>query len=167
MAKIKLLHAKLHRVTVTEANVNYVGSITIDRDLLTQVGIIPLEEVNIVNLNNGNRWSTYALPGEPGSGDICPNGGAALLCRPGDLLIISAFIERDRVEVLRKGHRARVLIADDNNRCLQLSNQKVEPRTLELRSFNIKNLDNQDGLLKKPKYSNLAPMKREPNKHIG
>ena len=166
MAKIKLLHAKLHRVTVTEANVNYVGSITIDRDLLTQVGILPLEEVNIVNLNNGNRWSTYAIPGEPGSGDICPNGGAALLCRPGDLLIISAFIERDRAAVMKQGHRARVLIADENNRCLQLSNQKLDSRTLELHSFNINNLDQQHGLLKKPKYKSFAPMKRGSSNHI-
>jgi aspartate 1-decarboxylase len=91
MAKIRLMHAKLHRVKVTEANVNYVGSITIDRDLLDRVGLLPLEEVDIVNLNNGKRWSTYVIPGDVGSGQICPNGGAALLCQPGDLLMKNAI----------------------------------------------------------------------------
>jgi aspartate 1-decarboxylase len=116
MARIRLMHAKLHRVTVTEANVNYVGSITIDRDLLDRVGLLPLEEVDIVNLNNGKRWSTYVIPGEAGSGCICPNGGAALLCQPGDLLIIYAYEERDRPDVLRNGHQARVLVTDAQNR---------------------------------------------------
>lgn len=116
MAKIRLMHAKLHRVKVTEANVNYVGSITIDRDLLDRVGLLPLEEVDIVNLNNGKRWSTYVIPGDAGSGQICPNGGAALLCQPGDLLIIYAYEERDRAEVLRDGHQARVLVTDEQNR---------------------------------------------------
>ena len=156
MAKIKLLHAKLHRVTVTEANVNYVGSITIDRDLLTQVGILPLEEVNIINLKNGNRWSTYVIPGDAGSGDICPNGGAALLCEPGDLLIICAFVERDRAEVLEKGHQATVLIADENNRCQKLSNQKLDFRTLKLRSLNIDNVDNRHGLTRKVRYGKFG-----------
>ena len=117
MATIRLMHAKLHRVTVTEANVNYVGSITIDRNLMEKVGLLPLEEVDVINLNNGQRWSTYALPGEPDGGNICPNGGAALLCQPGDLLIIIAYQERDRLEVMRQGHQAKVLVADDNNRC--------------------------------------------------
>lgn len=85
MAQIKLMHAKLHRIRVTEANVNYIGSITLDRDLMDKVGILPLEEVDVINLNNGNRWTTYAIVGEAGSGEICSNGGAALLCQPGDL----------------------------------------------------------------------------------
>ena len=117
MATIRLMHAKLHRVTVTEANVNYVGSITIDRDLMEKVGLLPLEEVDVINLNNGKRWSTYALPGEPSSGHICPNGGAALLCQPGDLLIIIAYQVRERLEVMQQGHQAKVLVADDNNCC--------------------------------------------------
>jgi len=116
MGTIRLMHAKLHRVTVTEANVNYIGSITIDQDLLEKVGILPLEEVDIVNLNNGKRWSTYALPGKRGTGEICPNGGAALLCKPGDLLIIYAYEERDRADVFLNGHSARVMVADENNR---------------------------------------------------
>ena len=74
-----MMHAKLHRVRVTEAKLDYVGSVTIDSDLLEKVGILPLEEVEIVNISNGNRWSTYVLPGKAGSGMVCPNGGGALL----------------------------------------------------------------------------------------
>lgn len=124
-ATIRLMHAKLHRVTVTEANVNYIGSITIDKELLDRVGILPLEEVDVINLNNGQRWSTYAITGVAGSGEICPNGGAALLCKPGDLLIIIAYEERDRTEVLSKGHQAKVLVADQNNRCKELMLQTL------------------------------------------
>ncbi|MGF1480819.1 MAG: aspartate 1-decarboxylase [Cyanophyceae cyanobacterium] len=116
MATIRLMHAKLHRVRVTAANVDYVGSMTIDQDLLEKVGLLPLEEIDVVNLSNGQRWSTYTLPGEAGSGVICPNGGAALLAQPGDLLIIYAYEECDRADVLRRGHQARVMIVDEHNR---------------------------------------------------
>ena len=125
MRTIRLMHAKLHRVTVTEANVNYVGSITIDESLMAQVGILPLEEVDVINLNNGKRWSTYAIPGKAGSGEICPNGGAALLCQPGDLLIIYAYEERDRADVFLNGHKARVIIADEQNRCQRFLSQTL------------------------------------------
>jgi aspartate 1-decarboxylase len=136
MATIRLMHAKLHRVTVTEANVNYVGSITIDRDLMDKVGLLPLEEVDVINLNNGKRWSTYALPGESGSGSICPNGGAALLCQPGDLLIIIAYQECDRSELLRQGHQAKVLVADENNRCGEFIYQDLIPQDNGLKFLN-------------------------------
>jgi aspartate 1-decarboxylase len=135
MATIRLMHAKLHRVTVTEANVNYVGSITIDSDLMDKVGLLPLEEVYVINLNNGERWSTYALPGEAGSGNICPNGGAALLCQPGDLLIIIAYQECDRSEVLKQGHQAKVLVATENNRCSQFISQNLIPQNNGLEFF--------------------------------
>ena len=121
------MHAKLHRVRVTETNVNYVGSLTIDRDLLDKVGLLPLEEVDVVNLNNGQRWSTYVIPGEAGQGSICPNGGAALLCQPGDLLIIYAYEQRDRTEVLRHGHQACVIIADEQNRVQEFLYQNLSP----------------------------------------
>ncbi|WP_204102489.1 MULTISPECIES: aspartate 1-decarboxylase [Spirulina sp. CCY15215] len=115
MGTIKLMHAKLHRVHVTEAKLHYIGSITIDRELLEKVGIIPLEEVEVVNLENGNRWTTYVIPGEAGSRQICCNGGGALLCQPGDILIIWANEQYDRAEVMTSGHKARVLLADENN----------------------------------------------------
>lgn len=139
MAQIRLMHAKLHRVTVTEANVNYVGSITIDRDLMEKVGILPLEEVDVINLNNGKRWSTYAIPGKAGEGDICPNGGAALLCQPGDILIIIAYELRDRTEILRDGHKAKVLVADENNRCQDFLYQTLTPNQdkLEFQSLSL------------------------------
>lgn len=141
MATIKLMHAKLHRVTVTEANRNYVGSITIDRELLEKVGILPLEEVEIVNIDNGNRWRTYVLPGEPGEGQICPNGGGALLCQPGDILIIWANEERERSEVWRQGHQARVLVADENNRPHEVFYQTLTPNgeTLEYNGYETAN----------------------------
>lgn len=121
------MHAKLHRVRVTEANVNYIGSITIDEDLLNKVGLLPLEEVHIINLNNSHRWSTYVLPGERESGCICPNGGAALLCQPGDILIIYAYEQLDRDDVFRYGHKARVLMADAENRPEQFFAQTLKP----------------------------------------
>jgi aspartate 1-decarboxylase len=121
------MHAKLHRVRVTEANVDYIGSITIDQELLDQVGILPLEEVDIVNLNNGKRFSTYVFPGAPGQGEVCPNGGAALLCQPGDLLIVYAYEERDRSEVLQQGHDAKVIVADENNQVKQFFHQTLIP----------------------------------------
>ncbi len=121
------MHAKLHRVRVTDANVNYVGSVTIDSELIDQVGILPLQEVEIWNISNGNRLSTYVLPGDPGSGVICLNGAAAYLCAPGDFVIIAAYEERDRTEVFRTGHEARVVIADEHNRCKQFFYQTLAP----------------------------------------
>ena len=137
MTQIKLMHAKLHRVRVTEANVNYVGSITIDKNLMDKVGILPLEEVDVINLENGQRWSTYAIAGEAGSGEICPNGGAALLCKPGDILIIIAYEYRDRAEVMTKGHQAKVMIADSDNRCGEFIEQNLANQgdRLEFTSF--------------------------------
>jgi aspartate 1-decarboxylase len=115
MKIIRLMHGKLHRVTVTAANVDYIGSISIDPELMEKVGILPLEEVDVVNLNNAQRWSTYAIPGVKGSREICPNGGAALLCQPGDMLIIYAYEQCDRRDVMINGHKAKVLVADENN----------------------------------------------------
>lgn len=127
MATIRLMHAKLHRVSVTDAKPHYVGSITIDSELLDKVGILPLEEVEIVNVSNGNRWSTYALPGEAGTGCICPNGGGALLCQPRDILIIFSYEWRERNDVLRTGHTARVVVADEQNSCKEFFHQTLTP----------------------------------------
>lgn len=125
MGSIKLMHAKLHRVTVTSTNIHYIGSITIDGDLLDLVGIFPLEEVEVVNLDNGHRWSTYVLQGERGKGEICPNGGGAYLCNPGDKLIIWANEQCDREEILKSGYVAKVLIADDRNQCKEILKQTI------------------------------------------
>lgn len=90
---IEMLKSKIHRVTVTEADLNYVGSITIDSLLLEAAGILPGERVYIVNNNNGERFDTYAIAGAPGSGVICLNGAAARKAQPGDIVIILSYIQ--------------------------------------------------------------------------
>ncbi|MCM1110905.1 MAG: aspartate 1-decarboxylase [Clostridium sp.] len=88
---IELLKSKIHRVTVTEANLDYIGSITIDRDLMDAAGILEGERVFIVDNNNGERFDTYTIAGEPGSGVICLNGAAARRVHRGDIVIIMAY----------------------------------------------------------------------------
>jgi aspartate 1-decarboxylase len=126
------MHAKLHRVRVTDANVDYIGSVTIDQDLIQKVGILPLQEVDIWNVSNGNRLSTYVLPGKSDSGMVCLNGAAAHLCNPGDLVIITAYEEKEREEVLNNGHQARIIIADENNHCQRFFFQSLKPTKNEL-----------------------------------
>ena len=88
---IEMMCSKIHRVTVTEANLNYVGSITIDNDLLEASGILPGQKVSIVNNNNGERFDTYVIKGKSGSGTVCLNGAAARRVQPGDIIIIIAY----------------------------------------------------------------------------
>ncbi len=88
---IQVLKSKIHRVTVTEARLDYIGSITIDEDLLDAAGILPGERVYIVNNNNGARLDTYTIPGPRGSGVICLNGAAARMVQPGDIIIIMCY----------------------------------------------------------------------------
>jgi len=88
---VEVLKSKIHRVTVTEARLDYIGSITIDQDLMDAANILPGERVYIVNNNNGERLDTYTIPGERGSGVICLNGAAARLVQPGDIVIIMAY----------------------------------------------------------------------------
>lgn len=89
--QVEVLKSKIHRVTVTESNLNYIGSITIDEDLMDAANIINGERVHIVNNNNGERFDTYVIPGERGSGVICLNGAAARKVLPGDVIIIIAY----------------------------------------------------------------------------
>ena len=88
---VHVVKSKIHRATVTEANLNYIGSITVDEDLMDAANIIANEKVSIVNNNNGERFETYVITGERGSGMICLNGAAARLVQPGDIVIIMAF----------------------------------------------------------------------------
>ena len=90
--QIELLKAKIHRATVTDANLNYEGSITIDKALMDAAGLLPYEKVGILDINNGARFDTYVIEGEPNSGTICLNGAAARLVQPGDLIIIVAYV---------------------------------------------------------------------------
>lgn len=92
---IEVVKSKIHRVTVTQANLNYIGSITIDADLLDAANLIPNEKVSIVNNNNGERFETYIIAGERGSGVICLNGAAARKVQPGDIVIIMSYALMD------------------------------------------------------------------------
>lgn len=127
MSGIRLLRAKLHQVRVTHCQRDYVGSIAVDLDLMEHVGMLPLEEVDVVNLENGNRWSTYLLPAARGSLRVCPNGGGAMLCGPGDRLIIFSYAIVDNRELYGRPHVARVLVSDADNRLQALFDQVLEP----------------------------------------
>lgn len=106
--------AKIHRATVTEANLNYVGSITIDADLLKASDILANEQVQVVNVTTGARFETYVIPGEPGSGVICLNGAAARLAHPGDIVIIMTYAQLNEQEIA--DFRPRVVLVDAQNR---------------------------------------------------
>jgi aspartate 1-decarboxylase len=110
----QLLKSKIHRATVTEANVNYVGSITVDQNLLDMVDIWPGELVHVWDCNNGERFETYALSGPAGSGVICVNGAAALRVTAGDQVIIAAFAMTDEPV------RPKVILVDGGNKFTQI-----------------------------------------------
>jgi aspartate 1-decarboxylase len=112
---ISLMHAKLHRVRITECKVDYVGSIGIDRVWMKSIGLLPLEEVHCWNVTRGSRFVTYAIPSAAGSREISPNGACAHLCEEGDLLIIASFRQRRIADVRAHGHRARVMIFGQDN----------------------------------------------------
>ena len=92
---IEVVKSKIHRVTVTEANLNYIGSITIDEDLLDAANLIANEKVSIVNNNNGERFETYIIKGERGSGVVCLNGAAGRKAQPGDIIIVMSYAMMD------------------------------------------------------------------------
>ncbi|MDR1115192.1 MAG: aspartate 1-decarboxylase [Tannerella sp.] len=92
---IEVLKSKIHRVTVTEANLNYIGSVTIDEDLMDAANIIEFEKVHILDNNNGERFETYVIKGERGSGIICLNGAAARRVQPGDIILIVSYARMD------------------------------------------------------------------------
>ncbi|MFZ5939003.1 MAG: aspartate 1-decarboxylase [Bacteroidota bacterium] len=92
---IEIVKSKIHRVTVTESNLNYIGSITIDEDLIEAANLLPFEKVQVVNINNGERFDTYVIVGERGSGEICLNGPAARKVAIGDIVIIISYATMD------------------------------------------------------------------------
>lgn len=108
-----MMNSKIHRAQVTQADLNYVGSITIDEDILDAVGMLPNEKVHIVNNNNGARFETYIIAGEPGSGVICVNGAAARLVQQGDIVIIISYVYVSDEEA--KTHEPTVLLMDEKN----------------------------------------------------
>jgi aspartate 1-decarboxylase len=111
---LTMLKAKLHRATVTEADLNYVGSIAIDAALLEQSGILPNEQVDVLDITNGARLTTYAIEAPAGSGTIGINGAAAHLVEPGDLVIVVAYAQMDEREA--RIHKPKVLQLDTKNR---------------------------------------------------
>lgn len=117
-----MMRAKIHRARVTEANLNYVGSITIDQDILDQVGILPHEKVQIVNNNNGARLETYVIPGERASKVVCLNGAAARLVQPGDIIIIVSYGLLSEEEL--KSFRPKVALMNDNNEVERVIDQE-------------------------------------------
>jgi len=114
--RLNIFKSKIHRATVTHADVAYEGSVSIDADLLDAAGILPHEAVHIWNVTNGSRLVTYALAGARGSGTVCVNGAAAHLNRPGDLVILATYADMDPAEA--RAHVPTVVRVDENNRIL-------------------------------------------------
>jgi len=112
-----MLYSKIHRATVTDANLNYVGSITIDEELMDAAALIEGQKVDIVNINNGERFSTYVIKGKRGKRDICLNGAAARKVHVGDKIIIIAYASMELNEA--KGYKPKVVIVDDDNNILK------------------------------------------------
>lgn len=119
-----MMNGKIHRARVTEANLNYVGSITIDTDILDAVGMVANEKVQIVNNNNGARFETYIIPGKRGSGVICVNGAAARLVQEGDVVIIISYalVPEEKIAT----HQPKVAIMDQDNNIVEMLHAEPE-----------------------------------------
>jgi aspartate 1-decarboxylase len=115
--RLSAFKSKIHRARVTEANLNYEGSVTLDPDLMDAADILPHEQVQVLNVNNGQRFDTYAIRGQRGSGVVCLNGPAARLAQVGDMIIILTYAWMEREELER--HTPRVVMVDDRNRPLK------------------------------------------------
>ena len=115
--RLSAFKSKIHRATVTEANLNYEGSVTLDADLMDAANILPHEQVQVLNVNNGERFDTYAIRGPRGSGMVCLNGPAARLAQVGDMVIILTYAWMEREELER--HTPKVVLVDERNRPLR------------------------------------------------
>jgi len=113
--------SKIHRATVTDSNLNYVGSITIDAELLEKADILPYEKVHVVNINNGARLETYVIKGERGKGEICLNGAAARLVQSGDIVIIISYAHYSKEEL--QNYSPKVVFVDEKNRITEISTE--------------------------------------------
>lgn len=111
--KRRILHAKIHRAVVTDANLNYTGSIELPEDLMEAADILEFEQVEVVNINNGARFETYVIRGERGSRNICLNGAAARLGLAGDRIIIMSYVDLEAAEIAT--HRPRIIVLNENN----------------------------------------------------
>lgn len=119
-----MMNSKIHRAQVTQADLNYVGSITIDQDIMDAVGILPNEKVHVVNNNNGARFETYTIAGERGSGVVCVNGAAARLVQKGDIVIIIAYAYVSDEEA--RSHKPTVAIMGEGNKIVDMINYEPE-----------------------------------------
>ena len=117
---IQMLKGKIHRAKVVQAELNYVGSITVDPVLMEAAGIYEYEKVQIVDVENGSRFETYTIAGEPGSGMICLNGAAARCVQVGDKIILMAYADLETEEV--KNHKPKVVFVDDENKISRITN---------------------------------------------
>jgi aspartate 1-decarboxylase len=125
----KMLKSKIHRAVVTGADLHYEGSVTIDKELMEAADIIPYEAVAIWNVTNGNRFETYAIEGEAGSGVICINGAAARMVAPKDLVIIACFVNMNVAEAA--SHQPRLVFVDEQNRMLPTRREEPGQATLK------------------------------------
>lgn len=125
-----MLKAKLHRLRVTEADLYYEGSITVDRELLDAAGILPYEKVQVVNVNNGARLETYTIPGEPGARTVCLNGPAARRVAPGDEVIVISYAQLTPKEA--RQHHPRVVLVDEENEVVETKTKTVAPDDADL-----------------------------------
>jgi len=125
----RLLKSKIHRVTVTEADLDYEGSLTLDRNLMDVADLFPYEEVHIFNLTNGHRFSTYVIEGQRGSNVVCVNGAAAHLAREGDCLIIANFSIYNENEF--KKHIPRLIYVDESNKIISVKPESIKLKLAE------------------------------------
>ena len=130
--KLSMFKSKLHQMRVTEANLMYEGSITIDEDLLDMANILPYEKVSVVNITNGSRLETYTIPGERGSRVCCMNGAAARLTQVNDRIIVISFAQMEPEEA--KQHKPTVVVVDENNNPQKILEQSVQGQSFDLES---------------------------------
>lgn len=127
---LTMFRAKLHRLRVTEADLYYEGSITLDQELLEAAGILPYEKVQVVNVNNGSRLETYTIPGEPGRRTVCLNGPAARLAQRGDEIIVISYASMTPEEA--RQHRPRVVLVDEANNPREVMDLRVDGTLAEV-----------------------------------
>lgn len=116
-----MLKSKIHRATVTDANIDYEGSVSMDENLMEAASILPFEQVHIYNISNGNRFQTYAIKGARGSGEICINGAAAHLAKKGDVIIIASYAGMEDAEALN--HQPVLVYVDERNRIKNIAGE--------------------------------------------
>jgi aspartate 1-decarboxylase len=122
------MKSKIHRATVTEANLNYIGSVTLDSKLIKAAGLLPYEQVDVLNVSNGARLTTYVIEGKkPGNGEVCLNGAAARLCRRGDLVLVVSYVQLDEEEI--REFKSTTVLVDPKNRVKRVRSERVWKRS--------------------------------------